>query len=41
LVGGDIPLSHRKKNRRRYEKVCKSWMKIRTPSGTSRLVIEK
>jgi hypothetical protein len=41
LVGGDIPLSHRKKNRRRYEKMCKSWMKIRTQSGTSRLGIEK
>jgi hypothetical protein len=41
LVGGDIPLSHREKNRRRYEKVCKSWMKIRTQSSTSRLGIEK
>jgi predicted membrane-bound spermidine synthase len=41
LVGGDIPLSHRKKNRRRYEKVCKSWMKIRTQSSTSRLGIGK
>jgi hypothetical protein len=41
LDGGDIPLSHRKKNRRRYEKACKSWMKIRTQSTTSRLGIEK
>jgi hypothetical protein len=41
LVGGHIPLSDRKKNRRRYEKVCKSWMKIRTQSSTSRLGIEK
>jgi hypothetical protein len=41
LDSGDIPLSHRKKNRRRYEKVCKSWMEIRTQSSTSRLEIEK
>jgi hypothetical protein len=41
LVSGDIPLSHRKKNRRRYEKVCKSWMKIRTQIDTSRLGMEK
>jgi hypothetical protein len=41
LDGGDIPLSDRKKNRRRFEKVCKSWMKIRTQSSTSRLGIEK